>query len=127
MGIITIDTDICYECGEPKEDMHHIIPKSKGGTKTIPLCSKCHGIVHGKDFVTHRKLQKDGIEKAKLLGRFSGRKKGTIICDEKTLQNHEDIVVLLKQNLTVREISKITKKSSATIVKVNKIIKIKLG
>jgi len=122
--LMVIDLTICFECGAPKKDMHHIIPKSKGGKKTIPLCAKCHGLVHDRDFVKHRQLQKEGIERAKLLGKlkYNGRKKGTIISDEKTLENHKDIVQLLEQGLTVREISSITKKSSATIVKVNKII-----
>ena len=76
--IIIIDTSKCFECGEPKEDMHHVIPKSKGGTKMIPLCLKCHSIVHDKDLIKFRELQKDGIEKAKLLGRFAGRKTGAL-------------------------------------------------
>ncbi len=120
-----IDLSICFECGAPKKDMHHVIPKSKGGTKTIPLCAKCHGLIHDRNFVKHRQLQKEGIERAKLLGKlkYNGRKKGTIISDEKILQNHKDIVQLLEQELSVREISSITKKSTATIVKVNKIIK----
>lgn len=121
---LVIDLSICFECGAPKKDMHHIIPKSKGGKKTIPLCAKCHGQVHDKDFVRHRQLQKEGIERAKKLGKFkyAGRKKGTIISDEKIIENHKDIVQLLEQELTVREINRITKKSTATIVKVNKII-----
>lgn len=37
----------CYECGKKAEEKHHIVPKTLGGTKTIPLCSKCHCKIHG--------------------------------------------------------------------------------
>lgn len=37
----------CYECGEPANEKHHMIPKSLGGTKTIDLCSACHCKIHG--------------------------------------------------------------------------------
>ncbi len=41
----------CFECGEPAKENHHVIPRSMGGQKTIPLCCECHGKVHG---VTNR-------------------------------------------------------------------------
>jgi hypothetical protein len=41
----------CFECGaEKKLHHHHVIPKSLGGKKTIPLCEKCHGLVHNRKF-----------------------------------------------------------------------------
>jgi hypothetical protein len=36
----------CFECGNPAEHNHHVVPKSKLGTKTIPLCVSCHEKVH---------------------------------------------------------------------------------
>lgn len=39
----------CFECGNPATENHHVIPKSLGGTKTVPLCSLCHMKVHGLD------------------------------------------------------------------------------
>lgn len=41
-----IDPNICFECGAPATEQHHIIPVVRGGTKTIPLCSACHAKVH---------------------------------------------------------------------------------
>ena len=67
-------SDKCFECDEPAQCNHHIIPKSLGGTKTIPLCLSCHSKVHGKDFVKMSKLKKIGLEKAKKRGIFPGRK-----------------------------------------------------
>lgn len=39
----------CFECENPATENHHVIPKSLGGTKTVPLCSLCHMKVHGLD------------------------------------------------------------------------------
>ena len=55
----------CFECGKPAECEHHVVPKSLGGIKTVPLCLKCHGIIHNKDLVKLKRLQMIGIAKAK--------------------------------------------------------------
>ena len=39
----------CFECGNPATENHLVIPKSMGGTKTVPLCSSCHMKIHGLD------------------------------------------------------------------------------
>jgi len=56
----------CFEC-DSKENIHHhhVIPQSKGGTKTIPLCEVCHGKVHGIDFTNHGILTREGLKRAK--------------------------------------------------------------
>lgn len=46
----------CFECGENADVNHHVIPQSLGGTKTVPLCNKCHSLVHDSNFVTCSKL-----------------------------------------------------------------------
>lgn len=38
--------DVCLECGGPAEHQHHVVPRSRGGTATVPLCSGCHGGAH---------------------------------------------------------------------------------
>ncbi len=45
--------DKCFECGESGVEIHfhHIVPETMGGKKTIPLCVKCHGLVHDRNFV----------------------------------------------------------------------------
>jgi hypothetical protein len=41
----------CFECGEVRGlHNHHVVPRSLGGTKTIPLCERCHGLVHSLDY-----------------------------------------------------------------------------
>lgn len=40
----------CFQCDSPGLlHQHHVIPRSLGGTRTVPLCEDCHGVVHGKD------------------------------------------------------------------------------
>lgn len=36
----------CFECGKKSQANHHVVPRFLGGTKTIPLCQKCHDLVH---------------------------------------------------------------------------------
>ncbi len=36
--------------------MHHLIPKSEGGTLKVPLCAACHKTLHS--FFTNRTLAK---------------------------------------------------------------------
>lgn len=47
-----------------------------------------------------------------------GRKSGSIETEEETIQKHNDIVKLLKKNLTIRQISGLTNKSTNTVLKV---------
>jgi len=39
----------CFECGAPACHEHHVVPRIYGGTRTIPLCSLCHGLAHHRD------------------------------------------------------------------------------
>ena len=38
---------VCFECSAPATCRHHVVPRSRGGTATVPLCGACHGRVHG--------------------------------------------------------------------------------
>lgn len=51
-----------------------------------------------------------------------GRKKGSIDNDEIVLERHSDVVRLLKRDLSIRNISAITRKSTNTVLKVKRII-----
>lgn len=122
MKTLTIDLSKCFECDEPMKDMHHVVPKSKGGNRTLPLCAKCHGLVHDKDFVKHRRLLIEGVERAKEEGKYKGRKKGSVQNDDKTLKRHSEIVKGLLSGHSYRHITSYTKSSSATIQKVKEIL-----
>lgn len=64
----------------------------------------------------------EGIAIGKALGKFTGRKLGTTQSDEKLLQRHQTIQKKLQKGLTIREINNITGASSATIIKVKKVM-----
>ncbi len=58
----------CFECGTTEDiQQHHVVPKVRGGTKTIPLCYSCHRKAHHRDdpgSMHHRQLTIEGIKKA---------------------------------------------------------------
>jgi len=37
---------LCFECGEPAVILHHVIPRARGGKRSVPLCAKCEAKVH---------------------------------------------------------------------------------
>jgi predicted HNH restriction endonuclease len=53
----------CFEYGDEAEYQHHIVPKSLGGKKTIPLCSECHGKIHNKTFLHISNLTKQVLKR----------------------------------------------------------------
>lgn len=62
----------------------------------------------------------EGVSIAKSLGKYKGRKFGTIQSDEKLISRYPEIIKKLQKGLTIREISSITGKSSTTIIKVKR-------
>jgi formate-dependent nitrite reductase cytochrome c552 subunit len=61
----------CFECGSTENiENHHVVPRSKGGKKTIPLCARCHDKVHHRyrSKITSSQLTKEGLKKAKKRG-----------------------------------------------------------
>lgn len=55
-------------------------------------------------------------------GKYTGRKLGSTQSTAKLLEKHDIVVKKLKKGLSVREIVKITGKSSATITKIKKVL-----
>ena len=70
---MTMQNAQCFECGKPASHAHHVVPRSEGGTRTVPLCSECHGKVHGIDYTNHGELTCKGLKKAAAVGRVGGR------------------------------------------------------
>lgn len=56
---------ICFECGKPAEYEHHVVPKCKGGTKTVPLCSTCHALIHDLGGLQTRQLTRMALSRNK--------------------------------------------------------------
>lgn len=53
---------LCFDCGGVAEHQHHVVPASRNGSKTIPLCTACHSKVHEKK-ISGSYLTKLGIVK----------------------------------------------------------------
>ena len=64
----------------------------------------------------------EGIKVAQALGKYGGRKVGAIQSDEKLLQRHQTIVKKIQKGVNIRDISAICGASSATIIKVKKVM-----
>jgi hypothetical protein len=114
--------DKCFECGESGVEIHfhHIVPETMGGKKTIPLCVKCHGLVHDRNFVHHSHLQKLGIERAKLEGKFKGRVVGSKEAIEKFISKPKTLKIknYLDDGYPIRVICRMLKVSPNTVYKV---------
>ena len=64
---------ICFECESPDNlHMHHVVPRSLGGTKMIPLCGACHSLVHSAELTNNRKLTRDALREKKARGERVG-------------------------------------------------------
>jgi hypothetical protein len=116
--------NICFECGKDNTIIHyhHIVPEIRGGKSTIPLCSTCHGLVHDRNFDHHRELQRIGIERAKLQGKYKGRKVGSTETVNEYLNKEriKKIGELLNSGYGVRETCRVLKCSPNTIAKFKK-------
>lgn len=118
-----ISKDKCYECGSCDDiHYHHIIPMSLGGIKTIPLCSECHGKIHGM-VLTKKHIQRIGIEKAKKEGRYKGRKAGSMYTDQEFLNKYKTVVDSLVSGNTFRKTAEIGNCSVGTVQKVREVLK----
>lgn len=59
----------CFECGSTKKlTNHHVIPRSLGGKRTLPLCSSCHAKIHDKAKISHASLTKRALGKMRKKG-----------------------------------------------------------
>lgn len=63
----------CFECEIESDCLHnhHVVPRSLGGTKTVPLCEKCHGLVHQRQLTTSV-LTRNALQKRKNEGKKIG-------------------------------------------------------
>lgn len=111
--------DPCFECGQPADHDHHVVPLSRGGTKTVPLCGECHGKAHHRDkAMSTGLLAKEGIARAKARGvKFGTPENMTPEAQARGARtNHDDAIVayaiitptiekLRDQGLTLQDIA----------------------
>ena len=115
---------LCFECGTNSNiHQHHVVPKTLGGKKTIPLCGTCHGKVHNKNFgLDWKRLQMEGIQLAKMKGVYQNRKKRGSEGTLKFLEKHSEAVKYLEMGMKCVEISKLCNLSLNTLTKIKKTI-----
>ena len=122
-----IQKDICFECGTNENiTYHHVVPYSKGGRNTIPVCIKCHGLIHGKDFLKLEKLRKDAYFKRRKENPWkSGRKEGVRESVEKFMskERSQKIAYYLKAGYSFRKTADMVDCSVSLVQKVSHIIK----
>lgn len=64
----------CFQCDNEAKYNHHVVPKSRGGTETVPLCDTCHWKAHHIDSnVSISELTKKALQKLKKQGRRISR------------------------------------------------------
>lgn len=106
----------CFECGKPAEHEHHIMPKLKGGIRTVPLCTECHGKIHDCP-MTKPELQRAGIQARRQANGgkcpWGGRKTGTRI---KVTEEVEALIRQLHQEKkSIAAIARLVKVSRPTV------------
>lgn len=69
-----------------------------------------------------RQRIKSGYDNYRNNGGKVGRKKGFVKSNEELLEEHNDVTKLLRKGLSIRNIMKITEKSSGTVQKVKKLV-----
>jgi hypothetical protein len=69
-----VNVNECFECGAAAQHHHHVVPRSLGGTKTVPLCALCHGKAHGRTepFRNTRELTKAALAAKAAKGERTG-------------------------------------------------------
>lgn len=107
----------CFECDAPADHHHHVIPRSLGGRRTVPLCGACHSRAHGLDGQTwtgHRELTRAALARKKARGERVGAVPYgyRLAADGATLEADPDearavalIIDLRRQGLSLRKIS----------------------
>lgn len=122
-GMIGASGGVCFECGaEGVLHFHHVVPRSLGGKNTVPLCEECHGKVHDRDMVGHRKLVRGGLDEARRRGQRLGRPVGSGMSADVRLGKHKDIVKLLREGHSVRNAAAITGKAPGTVQRVKALL-----
>ena len=112
-----IDKESCFECGSSEElHFHHPVPKSRGGTRTIPLCLECHANAHHRDKnMNTSKLTRDALARLRQDGRALGspdtirygwsNKGGFLVENEKEQLIVQEAIMLRSQGYSYRKIA----------------------
>ena len=118
----------CCNCGITTDiQWHHIVPLALGGndieTNIVPICIKCHALIHNKKRMSNSNLIKEGIKKAKAEGKQIGNEKGVKLTTKKSIIAKEIIFKNSKDfngSLNDEEVIKLAEISRKTYYKYKK-------
>lgn len=74
------------------------------------------------DYNNRREAQREGIERAKVEGKYKGRGNGTGLSDIDMIDKHSDIVEELNRGESIRRTARLTEKSKSTVQRVKKVL-----
>ena len=104
-----MQNDVCINCGNIATQYHHVVPKVLGGndtTNVVPLCDKCHGLIHSVSFengsISHSELIKIGQQKS---NKKAGRKVGNL--DKMTDELKKDINDYVLNNFELKRFTNV--------------------
>jgi DNA-binding NarL/FixJ family response regulator len=108
---------ICFECGKTAKHEHHVIPKSLGGNKTVPLCEDCHSKVHETDLRLVN-LQREAVKRTIAEYKLLGKQWGGGGWNKTNPEIYEEIKSLRKEGYKLKDIASKYKISIPTIWKI---------
>ena len=106
-----------------KQGLETLLPDGRENPIAL-IVTSVMGSIAQMDRLRIKERTKEGIAIAKANGVYKGRKVGSIQSNERILKRHEIVVKKLKKNMAVRDIAQMTGKSTATIMKVKKVLEL---
>ncbi|MBL4561372.1 MAG: recombinase family protein [Labilibaculum sp.] len=120
----TINTLIKQDC-TIEIIRHNLISKTKGKDNLFfTLMTGIMASLAEMDYMSNREAQRQGIAVAKAKGIYQLHAGKGKMSDEKYLEQHSDVIELLNDGKSIRNISKLVKKSVSTVQRVKKFIKL---
>ena len=104
----------CFECESTEEiHLHHVVPRSLGGTRTIPLCGRCHSLVHSKDLTRIGTLTSKAMKRKMRRAEYVGGRvpygfrnvNGRLVVDAEELDIVRQARELRSRGLTLRAVA----------------------
>ena len=122
----TINTLIKQDC-TIEIVRHNLISKTKGKDNFFfTLMTGIMASMAEMDYMSNREAQRQGIAVAKAKGVYLQHAGKGKMSDEKYREQHSDIIELLNDGKSIRNISKLVKKSVSTVQRVKKFIELEI-
>lgn len=69
-----VENKKCFECSGDADCEHHVVPMSRGGTRTVFLCGNCHGKAHHRESnMDTSQLTRDALQHKRRMGTRAGQ------------------------------------------------------